>query len=151
MNLVNQFDLKANLKIEIFDVKTKELLREINKKNLVTSSGRDIVRDLLNEVTDTGLTHIAIGTDSTAVVTGDTALGVEVYRNSITKRQSSPQSLILSLYVPSTAANGSTITEAGIFNAASAGNLFARAVHAGIAKTSSIALFYTWTINVGAS
>lgn len=55
-------------------------------------------------------------------------------------------------YLGSGSANGNTLGEAGLFNAASGGTMFARVkLSPTIVKTSSIAVTFTWTINLGAS
>lgn len=149
-DLACQVILTGNVKIETVNFATNERKSQ-TVKNLVVTAGRNLIRDLLTENTDAGLTHFAVGTGSTAAAAGDTALGGEVQRGSITKQATSAGQFIIYYYLPSTAANGSTLTEAGIFNASSGGTMFCRTTYAGIAKTSSIAVYYTWTINIGAS
>jgi len=151
IRLKSQIELDANVEIQIIDVVSKDIIKTIYRHNLVVIAGRNLARDLLNEVPATGVTHFAVGTGVTAVDPGDTTLGTEIFRGSITKRTSPSAAVIWSYYLSSTQGNGSSLTEAGLFNASSGGTLFARVVHAAITKTSSLAVSYNWTLNIGAS
>jgi len=146
-----QISLSGNVKIQLFDVNSNKLIREIERKNLVVTSGRNLIRDLINEASVTGVTHLAVGTGTTAVSAGDASLVTEQFRNTLTKRTPSSGSVTWSYYLSSTQANGNDLTEAGLFNASSGGTMFARVTHAAITKTSSIAVMYSWTLNIGAS
>jgi len=53
--------------------------------------------------------------------------------------------------LPSTAANGVTLQEAGLHTASTGGVMFARVTYAGIAKSASISVTYDWTTTIGAS
>ena len=150
-NIKNQIDLSTNVSIQVFDVESGELIEEIERGNLVVLSGRNLIRDLIDEVPATGVTHLAVGTGTTAVVSGDTAMETEQFRGALTKRTPSSGSVTWSYYLSSSQANGNDLTEAGLLNAASGGTLFARVTHAAITKTSSIAVMYSWTLNIGAS
>lgn len=146
----NQLTVDANLRIDVIHLPTG-LSCQKRVKNKVVLSGRNLMRDLLTGDSTADVSHIAVGTSGTVVADSDTALGGEVTRLAFTKHATSDNQAVFYLYLPSTAANGSTLQEAGIFNAASAGDMFARATHTSIAKTASIAIYYTWTINLGAS
>jgi hypothetical protein len=86
-------------------------------------------------------------------VVGDTTLGTEVFRDVFTSKTYAAGQIIIKYFLASGSANGNTLTEAGLFGddatgAADSGTLFARVVHSGVAKTSSIAITYTWTITI---
>lgn len=71
--------IKVNAIIESFNVYTKKITKTSKIHNLIIDVG-------LEEAIDNGLSnigHMAIGTDNTAVVAGDTQLGVEVKREAI--------------------------------------------------------------------
>jgi hypothetical protein len=144
------FELGVNLTVAACDPITGDVLQVEEVHNLVTLQGRNLVRDLLNEANDNGLTHIALGTDETAAAASDTNLRAEVHRDTFTKRISSDGVLTLQYFLASSAANGSTLREAGLFNAATGGVCFARATHGGIAKSSAITVTYTWQITITA-
>lgn len=144
--------LDVNLAVEVNDADTGELLHREELHNLVVDSGLNLIRDLLDGDAPAGLTHMAVGTGSTAAAAGDTTLGTEVYRGAVTQRVSTSKTLVVKWFVSSTQANGSTLAEAAIFNASSGGTMFARAVLATtIAKSSAITVSLTWTINLAAA
>jgi hypothetical protein len=138
--------------VEVRDADTGAVLAVERAHNLVVDDGLDLIRDLLDGDAVAGITHLAVGTGTVAVTAGDTALGTEVFRDAVTSRTSYAQQLVVSYYLASGSANGYTLTEAGLFNAAAAGTMFARVkLASSIAKTASIAVTFTWTINLGAS
>ncbi len=151
MGEIDPIAVDCNVRIDVCDAATGELLEREELHNLVTLAGRNLIRDLLNESTDSGLTHFAVGGTDTAPAAGDTQLAAEIYRDTFTKRTAVDGVLTLTYFLPSGAANGSTLREAGLLNAAAGGVLFARAVFGAIAKTASVTVTYTWSITIGAS
>lgn len=143
-------EIGVNVVVTVRDAETGDVVETHEEHNLVTLAGRNLVRDLLNEATDTGLNYFAIGTGTTAAAEGDTALGAEVIRDVFTARSATDGVLTISFFLSSASANGSALTEAGIFTQSTAGVLFARAVHPAINKTSSVTVTYTWAITIGA-
>jgi hypothetical protein len=144
--------LDVNLAVEVHDAATGELLHREALHNMVVDAGLNLIRDLLDGDAPAGLTYMAVGTGSTAAAAGDTTLGTEVFRGAVSQRVSTAKTLTVKWFVGSTQANGSTLTEAGIFNASSGGTMFARAVLATpIAKSSAITVTLTWAINLAAA
>ena len=79
-------------------------------------------------------THFAIGTGSTTIVSGDTALNTETDRNAITSVDASVAKDATFIGDFSSAEiSGISLQEFGMFNASSAGSLFNREVVAAIA------------------
>jgi hypothetical protein len=133
-------------------VTTGDIVASGEAHNLVTNAGLNLVRDLLDGDSVAGITHFAVGTGTAAVTALDTALGTEVFRDVAGGRTSNAQQLVLSYYLNSADANGNTLSEAGLFNAASAGTMFARvALSPPITKTAAVAVSFFWTINLGAA
>jgi hypothetical protein len=65
----NDLPLDVNLEISVNDSQTGEVLRKERIHNLVVTSGRNLVRDLLNSDTGlSGLTHVAISTSTSAEI-----------------------------------------------------------------------------------
>ncbi len=144
-------DYRVNVTIEQVDAVTGRLLARERVHNLVTLAGRNLARDLLVGDATATLTHFALGTGTTSVVAGDTALETEVYRDVITQTSTSDGEVEVKQYLSSTEANGSSLSEAGLLTASTGGVLFARVTYTPIAKTSSIAVSFTWTVTIGAS
>jgi hypothetical protein len=147
MNLSTPVVLKANVLVETFDVRTGEKLSESRHSNMAVDSGLNLLRDFLYGDGPTHITHGAVGTDTAATVAGDTALTTEVFRDVIAARVKGTQSLTLQFVLGSTHANGSTLTEAGLFNASSGGTMYARVVTSAVNKTALVSVLYTWTLS----
>lgn len=87
-------------------------------------------------------TYGAVGTANTTPDESDTALGSEVFRDTVDEFDMTvTDQFTASLQVLTTEANGNTIREVGFFDAASAGNLWTRHTLNSIAKTSDIQLY----------
>lgn len=110
----NKLKISVNATIESFNVHTKKITKTSKIHNLIVDIG-------LDEVIDNGLSnigHLAIGTDNTAVVAGDTQLGVEVKREAQVKTN---QGIGIREYDKTFTFNSGesfTIVEAGLFNSA---------------------------------
>ena len=119
-------------------------------KNLVVDDGEEHIADQLSSSPGQGaMSHMAIGTGSTAAAFGDAALGTETDRNALTSRTDSANVVT---YVGTWAAGDGTnaaLREAGIFNAASNGVMLARAVYSNIDKQAGDTLTITWTVTIG--
>ncbi len=140
---------RANVLIEVESALSGALLSCQAVHNLAVTAGRNLIRDLLHGDAVDGLTHIATGTDGTAPAAGDTALGAEVFRGSLTDSIEDTAKLTVKLHITSTQANGNTLREAGVFNAAAAGTMYARVIHEDIVKTAAIRVTYTWDLTWG--
>lgn len=119
-------------------------------KNLVVDAGEVHIADQLSSSPGgAAMSHMAIGTGSTAAAFGNTALGAETDRNALTSRTDSGNVVT---YVGTWAAGDGTnaaLREAGIFNNSSGGTMLARAVYANIDKQAGDTLTITWTVTIG--
>ena len=145
--------LDSNVQIDVHSAHDGRFLFGDRVHNLVVTSGRNLIRDLLSGASTDELTHFGVGTSSTAVAAGDTDLGaiIGAGRDVLTDINSASGQLTVKYYLNSSTGNGSTLREAGIFNASSGGALFARAVHSAIVKTSSVTVTYSWLITISAT
>jgi hypothetical protein len=151
MNEAATVALAVNLRAEVFDATTGELLGVEDLHNLVTDAGLNLLRDHLAGTSSAYPTHFAVGTGTTAAAAGQTAMGAETFRDAITQRITSAKQLVIRYYLSSLSANGGTLAEVGLFTASSGGTMFARAKLAtSIVKTSSITATFTWTIGLAA-
>ncbi|MGE5553291.1 MAG: hypothetical protein ACM3XZ_05130 [Betaproteobacteria bacterium] len=143
--------LGDNVTIEVREAATGRLLSRQTAHNLVTLAGRNLLRDALRGAGGPYiLTHIAVGEGTTAPAFGDIALQSECYRASVTKVVADNGKLTLHLYIPSTAANGFNLAEAGIFTSSVGGTLFARVTFAPIAKSANISMALVWELTLSA-
>lgn len=121
--------------------------------NLVVTTGRNHIADQLAGLTAAAMSHMAIGTGSTAADATDTALETELDRNALTsKTQGTGTDANKVTYIAEWAAGDGTgaITEAGIFNSASAGDMLCRTVFAVKNKASGDSLTMTWVLTISA-
>ena len=92
--------------------------------NLVVTAGKNWVADRMNDA-NTVMTHMALGTSTTAAAAGQTALVAELDRNGLTSTTVSTNTIA---YACTWAAGDGTgaITEAGLFDASSSGDMLLR-------------------------
>ena len=120
-----------------------EVVQEI--PNLVVTTGKNYVASRMKDATATAMSHMAIGTGSTAAAAGDTALGSEAARVALTSTTVSTNTIS---YVATFAAGTGTgaLTEACVINASSSGTMLCRTVFATVNKNSSDVMSITWQI-----
>lgn len=124
-------------------------VREV--KNLVVNTGLGHITTRMIGTSQGSMSHMALGSGSTAAAAGDTALGSQLgSRNafdSVTQSGSSNESLVyVTTFAPGEATGA--VTEAGIFNAASSGVMLCRTVFAVVNKGASDTLEVTWTVTL---
>ena len=133
--------LTGKLTIAIND----EIVQEV--PNLVVTAGKGYVASRMKDTSATAMSHMAIGTGSTAAAAGNTALGSESARTALT---STNVSGAVVTYVDTFAAGTGTgaITEAGLLTASSGGTMLARTVFSVVNKGANDAMTITWTVTV---
>lgn len=120
---------------------------EVIIPNLVVTAGKNYIASRMKDASATAMTHMAIGTGSTAAAAGDTALGSEAGRVALTSTTVSTNNVAYVATFPAGTGTGA-ITEAGILNASSSGTLLCRTVFSVINKASADTLGITWTVTV---
>jgi hypothetical protein len=121
--------------------------------NLVVTAGRQHIADQMADQGAAAMSHMAIGTGTTAAANTDTALETELDRNVLTsKTQGAGSDAHKVTFVADWAAGDGTgaITEAGIFNSASAGDMLCRSVFAVKNKAAGDTLTLTWILTFSA-
>jgi len=120
--------------------------------NLVVNSGLAYIASRMKDATATTMSHMAVGSGSVAAAAADTALGTQLARvaldsTSLTTTTATNDAV---QYVATFAAGTGTgaITEAGIFNASSAGTMLCRTVFSVINKGALDTLVITWKVTV---
>lgn len=142
----DQTQVTGRLIIEVFD-KDGNVKDKRDIENLVVAVGKTFIASRMVGATANVMSHMAIGSGTTAAASGDTTLGTELGRVSLS---SSTSSGAVATYVASFPAGTGTgaVTEAGILNAASAGTMLARTVFATVNKGADDAMSITWAITV---
>jgi len=133
----------VNVTIDVVDAVSGRRLRRLRGHNLVPTSGRNLLRDLLNGDVISGITEFALGTGNTVASNNDTALAAQILREPLSRTIKDALKLTAQYFLSSTSLNGTTIREAGLFT--DEDTLFARYIlDEEIAKTSGIAVTFTW-------
>ena len=146
MNREDGFKATGKLTIEIKD-KDGKVKDSRDLTNLVVDDGLDFIASRMKDATATAMSHMAIGTGTTAAAAADSALGSEAARNALTSTTVTSNAVA---YVASFAAGEGTgaITEAGILNAGSSGTLLCRTVFSVVNKGASDSMTITWTVTI---
>lgn len=115
--------------------------------NLVVTAGKNFVASRMKDTTKAAMTHMAVGTGTTAAAASQTALVTENDRNALTSTTVTANAIA---YVCTWAAGDATaaLTEAGIFNASSGGDMLCRTVFSVVNKAAADSMTITWTVTV---
>ena len=122
-------------------------------KNLVVNAGLAYITSRMVGATKGVMSHMALGAGTTAAAAGDTdlgsLLGARELLDSSTITGANNQQI---QYVCGFEAGDATgaVTEAGIFNAASGGDMLCRTVFAVVNKAADDTMTVTWTITLSA-
>ena len=128
--------------------------RVYEEHNLITTVGRQMIADQLattSPVNTPKITHVALGTNATAPVSGNTQLGTETFRNAVASLTFSSNQVFATGFYTATEVTG-TFEEAGLFSngtgSANSGIIFSHVPLASIVKGSSETLTVDWTITL---
>ena len=139
--LNDDLTLKGHLSIAI----NGEVVKKV--PNLVVTTGKNYVASRMKDTTKSAMSHMEIGTNTSAPAAGNTVLGSAAHRQALT---STTVSNNVVTYVASFAAGDGTgaITEAGLFNAASGGDMLCRTTFSVVNKGSQDSMTITWEVTV---
>jgi hypothetical protein len=142
--------LKASGALRIVVTSAEGQVKEdVQVKNLVVNTGLNYIVSRMKDTSATAMSHMELGTGTTAANAADTTLGTAISgsRTSLTSTTVTSNTIT---YVASFAAGTGTgaVTEAGIFNASSAGTMLCRTVFPVVNKQSGDSMTVTWTITV---
>jgi hypothetical protein len=142
---------KGTLQLTLIDENGQ--IKQQDEHNLVVNTGLAYIASRMKDTAATAMTHMAVGTGTTAAAAADaalgTALGARVGLDSTTLVTTTATNDSVQ-YVATFGAGASTgaITEAGIFNASTAGTMLCRTVFAVINKGALDTLVITWKVTV---
>jgi hypothetical protein len=146
----NNLSVKGRLSVVLRDA-DGNVKQSQDIPNLVVSSGLAFIASRMKDTTDDAMSHMAVGSGTTAAAAGDTALETQIgSRVSLTSTTVTSNAVA---YVATFAAGTGTgaITEAGIFNASTAGTMLCRTVFSVVNKGADDTLQITWTITLNAA
>jgi hypothetical protein len=123
-----------------------EVVQETN--NLVVTAGKEWVADRMKG-TNSAMSHMAIGTGTAVAAAGNTTLGTELDRNALTTSGGTVTNNTIEYACTWAAGDGTgAITEAGIFDASTGGDMLARTKFDVVNKGAADSMTITWTITV---
>jgi|TARA_B110000263_G_C15275526_1_gene495682 hypothetical protein len=144
MSIQDRVALTGRLSISL----NGKVVQEVN--NLVVTAGKSWIASRMNAATASVMTHMGVGTNSTAAVVGDTALGTQLStRSGLTTSGGTVAGAVIT-YACTYAAGSHTgaITEAGVFNASSSGTMLCRTVFAVINKGAADTMTVSWAVTI---
>jgi hypothetical protein len=139
-------NLKGNLEVILLD--QNGIQKDYRKiENVVVAVGKQIIAARLVGNTIAIPSHMAVGTDSTAAATGQTALGGELGR--VVLDSTTRVSNVLTYVATFPAGTGTgALAEAAILNAASTGNMLCRTTFSVVNKAIGDSIVITWNVTV---
>lgn len=146
MNATENLKASGSLRVVITGANGK-VKEEHDFKNLVVTVGKNFVASRMVGTASTIMSHMATGSGTTAAAAGDTTLGTELGRVTLATSSASTNIVTYTASFPAGTATGA-LTEAGIFNAASAGTMLCRTVFAVVNKGVDDAMSVTWTVTI---
>jgi len=109
---------------------------------VATNVGVSELIEWLRGASATAPTHIACGSDDTAVLKTDTTLGTEVHREAIDSTFYGTDWVSFSIILDTTQQNSVDFYEFGLLNASTSGDMYTRATHTIISKHNSLEIEY---------
>lgn len=147
MNQAENIQMRGDVVIETFDPATGAVKERREVKNLVVTVGKNFIASRMVGTTAVVMSHMAIGSSSTAPANGDTTLGSELGRVALSALSASGAVVTHAATFPAGVGTGAVV-EAGVFNASTAGTMQCRTVFPVVNKGVDDAMQITWTVTV---
>jgi hypothetical protein len=127
-----------------------ELKYQFTKKNMIVTSGILWIVSRLKSNTANVMSHIGVGSGTTAPALSNTALETPIVRSAMITAGGTliGESIVYNVTYPPGIGTG-TISEAGVFNAASAGTMLSRVVFTPFTKAAADTLTIEWAFTQG--
>lgn len=143
----NYLKVTGDVSIKLF-AEDGTLKEERQIKNLVVTSGKTYIAARMQGTSiPTVMSHMAIGTSSTTPAVAQTTLLVEAGRVALASFSASSNQVTATATFPAGTGTGA-ITEAGIFNAVTAGTMLCRTTFPVVNKAAGDSIAITWVITV---
>jgi hypothetical protein len=140
--------LKATGKLTVVQKNSfGEIVKEFEVPNLVVTTGKNYIASRMKDTAATAMTHMAIGTSTSTPAAGDTTLGTETGRVTLSNTVVSTNTVTYTATFPAGTGSGA-ITEAGILNASSSGTLLCRTTFPVVNKQVGDTIAITWVVTV---
>lgn len=116
-------------------------------KNLIVTVGKNFVASRMVGTASAVMSHMAVGAGTSPAAAGDTALGSELGRVSLTSGTATGAVATYTATFPAGTGTGA-VTEAGIFNNSTGGTMLCRTVFSVVNKGTDDAMSITWTVTI---
>lgn len=149
MNTNEMIKATGRLNIQVVgpDGKVKD---ETTVDNLVVTTGLNYIASRMRDASATAMSHMAIGSGTATAAAGNTALGTELGRVALTSTTATANAVsYVATFGPGTGTGA--VTEAGLFNASTAGTMLCRTVFSVVNKDAGDTMSITWTVTIGAA
>lgn len=146
MDLNENLKMKGELAIVVRD-ENGFIKQTLNVPNLVVTVGKNYIASRIVGTASTIMSHMAIGTGTATPAAGDTTLGTEAGRVTLASGTSSTNTVTYTASFPAGTGTGA-ITEAGVFNASSAGTMLCRTTFPVVNKAAGDSIAITWVVTV---
>jgi hypothetical protein len=118
-------------------------------KNLVVDAGKSYIASRMKDATATAMGYMEVGTGTTIAAAGDTTLQAAIAGSRVLLTSTVVTANAIQYVGTFPAGTGTgAVTEAGVFNAASAGTMLCRTKFDVVNKGANDAMSITWTITV---
>lgn len=142
MKLTDKAGVKGHAVITLYGA--NGLIKEIHEvDNLTVDAGKAWIAARIDDTPPAAMSHMAVGTGTTAPAAGNTALETELARVALDSTANVGQTTTYTATFAPGVGTGA-ITEAGIFNAAAAGTLLARLTFPVINKGAADTMTIVW-------
>ena len=139
-------NVTGRLKIVRLDKSGNEKeVREV--KNLIVAVGKNVITSRLVGNTTAIPSHMAVGSSNTAATTAQTALGTELSRVVLDSSTRTNNTITYVATFPAGVGTGS-VTEAGILNDSSAGDMLCRTNFNEVNKGAGDVIVITWNVTI---
>ena len=138
----------GKLNIQVIDP-NGNVKQEQTVDNVVVTVGKVFIASRMAGTTSAVMSHMAIGTGTTAAAVGDTALQTQSAIVALTSTTASSNTVVyVGTFPAGTPASLTAITEAGIFNASSSGTMLCHTIFSAVNKDTGDTMAITWTITL---
>jgi hypothetical protein len=146
--LKDNIKMTGELKLTLTNEKG-DITKEVIVPNTVVTAGKNFIASRMKDATATAMSHMELGTSTASTTAGMTTLTsiVSGSRTALTSTTVTTNSVAYVVTFPAGTGTGA-LTEAGIFNASSAGTMLCRTVFSVINKAAADTLGITWTVTV---
>ena len=144
--------LKARGVLQLTLIDEAGNIKSHDTHNLVVNTGLAYIASRMKDTSSTAMTHMGIGSGTAAAAAADVGLGSQLARvvldstSIVTTTVTSDSVQYVSTFTAGTGTGA--VTEAGIFNASTAGTLLCRTVFPVINKGALDTLVITWKVTV---